>query len=235
MKTINIDSNINVSRSEFLDIIKELPKSSFEICFKYKSNFLNTKNIRDFIGFIFDYYGFSEMWKTRFILIADELNNNAIEYGSRWEEYNELRLNISETGIKNYKIKVEVEDTGKWITNKTATEMCKLAEKKKARWFDNYDSIRWRWLFLIIDQMVDKLYFKDSKKWWLIVWLKKEISLDKETMYCAYSLEERMHTEEKIKKAKEKFEKKAFELDEEHKNILEEFSKEEKERKKKNK
>jgi hypothetical protein len=80
MKTIIIDSKIDISRTEFIDMIKDIPKDSFEICFKYKSNFLNTKNIRDFIGFIFDYYGFSKMWKTRFILIADELNNNAIEY-----------------------------------------------------------------------------------------------------------------------------------------------------------
>jgi two-component sensor histidine kinase len=37
------------------------------------------------------------MWKTRFVLIADELNNNAIEYGSRSNEYNKLRLKIKAT------------------------------------------------------------------------------------------------------------------------------------------
>jgi hypothetical protein len=160
------------------------------------------------------------MWKTRFILIADELNNNAIEYWSRWEEFNELRLEIKATWIENYKIKLEVEDTGRWITNKTASEMCKLAEKKKERWFKNYDSIRWRWLFLIIDQMVDKLYFKDSKKWWLIVWLKKEISLDKETMFCTYYPEWKKDNFKQLEKEEEEFEKKVFELDKKNKIFI---------------
>jgi hypothetical protein len=82
--------------------------------------------------------------------------------------------------------------------------MCNLAEKKKKRWFDNYKSIRWRWLFLIIDKMVDKLYFKDSKDWWLIVWLKKEISLDEETKFCFYN---------NLEKVEETFEKTVEKLD----------------------
>ena len=188
MKTIKIDSNFKMSREEFLDVLNSIPKDSFEICFKYKSDFWNTKIIRDFVEFIFDFFNFPDIWKTRFILIVDELNNNAIEYWTRSWQFNELRIFIKETWIKNYKVKIEVEDTWEWVANKTASEMCKLAEKKKKRWFDNYHSIRWRGLFLIIDRMVDKLYFKDSKKWWLIVWLKKEISLDKETNYYEYPL-----------------------------------------------
>ena len=88
--------------------------------------------------------------------------------------------------------------------------MCNLAEKKKKRWFDNYHSIRWRGLFLIIDKMVDKLYFKDSKNWWLIVWLKKEISLDEETQYCTYS---------SLEEAEETFEKTLEKLDNEEISI----------------
>ena len=210
MKTIKIDSTVNMLKKEFFDILKDIPKDSFEICFKYKSDFWVTKYLRDLVGYIFDYYNFPKVWKTRFILIVDELNNNAIEYWSRMWEFNKLILTIKATWIKNYKIWIEVEDTWRWVANKTATEMCNLAEKKKKRWFDNYHSIRWRWLFLIIDKMVDKLYFKDSKNWWLIVWLKKEISLDEETNYCAYP---------NLEKAEETFEETLKKLDNEEISI----------------
>jgi hypothetical protein len=39
MKTIKIDSTVNISKEKFFDILKDIPKDSFEICFKYKSDF----------------------------------------------------------------------------------------------------------------------------------------------------------------------------------------------------
>ncbi|MFZ2256260.1 MAG: hypothetical protein WAW59_00090 [Patescibacteria group bacterium] len=41
-----------------------------------------SKLIRDFIGYIFDKYNVDKLWRGRFVLITDELINNAIEHGS---------------------------------------------------------------------------------------------------------------------------------------------------------
>jgi hypothetical protein len=51
-----------------------------EINFLFKSDFNNAKYLRDFIIVIFDMMGFDPIWKSRFTLITDELNNNSIEY-----------------------------------------------------------------------------------------------------------------------------------------------------------
>jgi anti-sigma regulatory factor (Ser/Thr protein kinase) len=42
-----------------------------------------SKIIRDFVGMIFDAHGITHPWRGRFILITDELINNAIEHGSK--------------------------------------------------------------------------------------------------------------------------------------------------------
>jgi hypothetical protein len=74
---------------------------------------------------------------------------------------------------------LEVEDSWKWKEAKTAAEMRKIKEQKLSKWFNDHKSIRWRWLFLIITKLVDELYFKDAESWWLIVWIKKKIEVDK--------------------------------------------------------
>jgi hypothetical protein len=43
------------------------------------------------------------------------------------------------------------------------------------KWFRNHSSIRGRWLFMIIIKIMDELYFENSQKWWLIVWIKKDL------------------------------------------------------------
>jgi hypothetical protein len=54
----------------------------------------------------------------------------------------------------------------------------KLRKNKQNKIIPN-NSIRWRWLFMIIDKLVDKLYFKDSKNWWLIVGIEKKLRIKK--------------------------------------------------------
>jgi hypothetical protein len=70
----------------------------------------------------------------------------------------------------------QVEDRWNWNSHMTALQMEELRKKKENTIISN-KSIRWRGLFMIIDKLVDKLYFKDSKNWWLIVWIEKELKL----------------------------------------------------------
>lgn len=160
--------------------IKRLAKdlSNIDLDFSYKSDFKNTKDLRDFVDVISDTVWMPEKWKKRFVLIIDEMNNNAIEYWSRETDRNRITIKVVK---KNHilDLKIEVEDTGKWKNPKKAAEMYKLKEEKLKKWFENHNSIRGRWLFLIIENTVDRLYFEDSKEWWLIVWVEKIIDLNK--------------------------------------------------------
>jgi hypothetical protein len=63
------------------DMIKSLfVNDSLEVEFLYKSDYKNTKDLRDFIEIICDILKISLSLKSRIVLISDELNNNAIEY-----------------------------------------------------------------------------------------------------------------------------------------------------------
>jgi len=79
MKNINI-SNL-VTKEERQHIIKSnFDKKWLDICIEYPAIFASSKVLRDFIIEIADFFHFKWMWKSRFTLIADELNNNWIEY-----------------------------------------------------------------------------------------------------------------------------------------------------------
>jgi len=176
MDIINIDDlSPDKINSEFCrSLLKDI--KNINLCFEFKSDFTNTKNIRDCVLNILDILWVSPIWQRRFVLIVDELNNNAIEYWSDKGSINHMYLKI-----KRYddwiNINLEVEDNWNWKCSKTAREMEDLRNKKVSMWFDNHKSIRWRGLFMIITNLVDELYFKDSNKWWLIVWINKIISL----------------------------------------------------------
>jgi len=158
-----------------LDIINSLFKEwLLNIEFIYKSRFENTKDLRDFVDVICSTLKLSDKLKSRIVLISDELNNNAIEYWSDSEWFNFLRINSNiEDWIINFNL--EVEDNWKWRAPKKALDMETMRAHKLKLGYFNHDSIRWRWLFLIIVKLVDRLYFKNSKSWWLIVWVKMKI------------------------------------------------------------
>jgi len=158
--------------------LKRLAKdlTNIDLDFVYKSDFKNAKELRDFVEAISDSIWMPEKWKKRFILVTDEMNNNAIEYWSRWEDQNRISIKMIKEK-KVLQIEVEVEDSWKWKSPKNAEEMYKIKEEKMKKGFWQETWIRWRWLFLIIENTVDKLYFQDSKKWWLIVWVQKNIDL----------------------------------------------------------
>ena len=158
-------------------IKKLIFKWSLEVEFSFLSNFKHTSFIRNIILIIWKLTSLNNICKNRLILIIDELVNNAIEYWSKEWETNKLRIIIKKKKGLVY-FNIEIEDTGNWKKHHTAEEMEQIREKKLNIWFDWYNSIRWRWLFMIITNLVEKLYFKDTKSWWLIVWVEKTIIND---------------------------------------------------------
>lgn len=145
--------------------------NSLELEFIYSSNFWNTKMLRDFLELICKEIWFDSIMSSRIVLITDELNNNAIEYWSSENWINKLRISFLKNDNK-INLNLEVEDDGKGRKPKTALDMETLRAHKLKLWYFNHDSIRWRWLFLIIVKLVERLYFRNSKEWGLIVWVK---------------------------------------------------------------
>jgi len=167
MYSINID--LLPSEADKINIIeKNIVKDSIALSFCYGSNFKNTRVIRRFVELMSVRIWMSEEWVNRMILIVDELNNNAIEHWSTDESGSEMRIELQK--IENYiLVSIEVEDSWTGPNPKKAMDMQKLRADAEDRWFKHHTSIRWRWLFLIISQLVDNLYFKDSLQGWLIV------------------------------------------------------------------
>lgn len=172
---ISIDIN---NLSDTLDkrkiISKHIDDMNLDIEFIYGSHFKNAKILRDFIEVIWKIVNLPDKNMARFVLVIDELNNNAIEYWSSECWKNKLRIKI----INNWKsldFTIEVEDNWQWINNKNALEMETLRAHQLKLWYWTHDSIRWRGLFMIIVNSVDRLYFKDAETGWLIVWIKKSM------------------------------------------------------------
>ena len=97
-------------------------ENNLDIEFLYVSDFRSAKILRDFVEVICHRFMIDPITLSRFILIVDEMNNNAIEHGSKKGDINKLRFKIcEENGIQN--IQIEVEDSGRGRDHKTALEM----------------------------------------------------------------------------------------------------------------
>ena len=171
-----IDDNFSYN-TKFLEKLNVKEKS--EICFSYISDFRSAKIIREFVSDLCVNLWIDKIWEWRLILIADELNNNAIEHWSLQWEYNKIRVTIIPIE-KWFDLFIQVEDSWNWKAHKTSKQMILLRNKKKLSWFFKNNWIRWRWLFMIIEKLVDKMYFKDSSEWGLIVWIEKKLEIKKD-------------------------------------------------------
>ncbi len=149
-----------------------------EISIAYDSDFRSAKTLREFVDSLCKMYGVSPKWRTRLVLIIDELNNNAIEYGSQKGDTNYLYIKLQKQDLNTLSISADVTDTWRWNSAKTAKDMRDLQKQHENKNFSSHKSIRGRWLFLIISHLVDTLYFKDHIGWWLTVGIKKVLSQD---------------------------------------------------------
>lgn len=150
-----------------------------EVTFLFRSHFSNTKLLRELIIKILQKANAPVLWQNRFMLIVDELNNNAIEYGSLEWDLNKMMVFIQQRD-ENIEISIEVQDSWKWALAKTAQDMLEIKDQRIQKWFENHQSIRGRWLFLIIVKLVDQLYFKDAPDGGLIVWVHKKLPLEQQ-------------------------------------------------------
>ena len=175
MHSINIDNLQNpFNEANFISDI--MIDKNIDIEFVYESDFKNTKILRDFIEVICFQLWFQHKDISRFLLIVDELNNNAIEHWTEVGWKNKIRIKSIDKW-DSIDIVIEVEDTWKGSNPKSSIEMETLRAHQLKLWYGSHDSIRWRGLFLIIVKSVDRLYFKEANSWGLIVWIKKNVKI----------------------------------------------------------
>lgn len=148
-------------------------KDIIEIQISYLSSFKSAKILRDIVDTICKSAWINPKWRTRLVLIIDEINNNAIEYGSLEGEINTFNLILKKENVSKFYIESYVSDTGNGSHWKTARDMQDLKRAHQNKDFSCHKSIRWRGLFLIISQLVDTLYFNDNENWGLTVGIQK--------------------------------------------------------------
>lgn len=173
--------NFDISNIEYQDLIDFVDENikdfnNFEISITFKADYNQSKMIRLLVSYFFEKINLNNPWKWRFSLLSDELMNNSIEYGSAPLDKNifTLRFLVKD---KNLYINIEVADTGRWVWAKTSVQMEEIKQQKEIEWFEGFLWKRWRWLFQLINNIVDDIYFKDRAEWWLIVWVTKKIDL----------------------------------------------------------
>ncbi len=172
---------IYVNAPEFLGKDREktlwnyINDNTIDLNLEYDSDFKSAKILRDIAHICTKNLGMEEKWASRIILICDELNNNAVEYGSLKGEKNYMRLKLQKTS-KDFHISIEVEDTGHGSHAKKSAHMEQIRTEKLQNGFEKYHGIRGRGLFMIITNLVDNLYFKDSSSGGLVVGIEKTIT-----------------------------------------------------------
>lgn len=79
MKRLELDfiSSYSDKQELFQSLLEE---NEMHICISYISDFKNAKILRESVDAMCQVFGISPKWRTRLVLITDELNNNAIEY-----------------------------------------------------------------------------------------------------------------------------------------------------------
>ncbi len=173
MFSLNID-NLDKTFDKSGFISEQMEDKNIDIEFIWCSCFSNAQTIRIFVELIFTLLWFDKRDVSKFILVIDELFNNAVEYWTKEGDDNKIRIKSINTK-DNLEIIIEVEDRWNWKKHKTALEMETLRAHRLKRWYGNHDSIRWRGLFMIAVKTVDRVYFKDTSEGGLIVWLRKKI------------------------------------------------------------
>lgn len=165
----------NFNDTNFVSSLLEGGDCELQVC--YPSEFPNAKILRELVDLIAKNFGVSPKWRTRLVLIVDELNNNAIEYGSALWDTNILSVSMKHEEDNFLEVNISTQDSGTGAKTKSAADMEKMREESEWKNFSEHHSIRWRGLFLIISHLVDELYFKDAEDKGLIVGFQKKLDL----------------------------------------------------------
>ncbi len=149
--------------------------SNVDIEIEFGTDHSQSKILRDFVGQIFDAHGITAPWKGRFILITDELVNNAIEHGSAQDDLDSCIVRAGKGPDGNFSISLEVHDTGNGKDSEKAKDMIAIRNAHVPATEAVYMEKRGRGLFYITEKLVDTMEFAESPRWGLAVKVEKKI------------------------------------------------------------
>lgn len=171
---------LNIAHKDYNEamdyILKNIEDISHIDCsIEFNADHSQSKIIRDLVGMIFDSQNIYTPWRWRFILITDELINNAIEHGSMKDDLDVCVIHAGKKEDGIFRISLEVHDTGKGKDSGNIQDISKIMETHtRHKWV--YMGKRGRGLFHITEKLVDSLTFSKSPIWWLAVRVEKAIS-----------------------------------------------------------
>jgi anti-sigma regulatory factor (Ser/Thr protein kinase) len=122
---------LNISHLSYTEALKSILDSVGDIhnvsChIEFGADHSQSKIIRDFVGMIFDAHDIHVPWRGRFILITDELINNAIEHGSIEDDLDSCIIEARRDESNVFRISLEVHDTGKGKDSGNIQDMSKV-------------------------------------------------------------------------------------------------------------
>lgn len=151
-----------------------------ECIIHYISDFRSAKILREITDMLCKNFGMIPKWRTRIVLILDELHNNAIEYGSSTGDINTFLFRLERKTNNIFRLEASVIDSGFGPKAKKAFQMEQIRKEHENEDFSHHSSIRGRGLFLIISQLVDALIFDDVPDRGLKVTVVKDLILEEE-------------------------------------------------------
>lgn len=172
--------HVNIATNTYEDALILLERScpdlqSVDIEIEFGTDHSQSKILRDFVGRIFDAHGIFAPWKGRFILITDELVNNAIEHGSAAWDLDSAIIRAGKGSDGCFSISLEVHDTGRGPDSSKAKDMVTIKEAHTQDGDEVYMEKRGRGLFHITEKLVDTMSFDVSPRGGLAVKVEKRI------------------------------------------------------------
>lgn len=171
---------VNIAGKEYAIAMNLLEKmhpnlSTVDIEIEFGTDHSQSKVLRDFVWRIFDAHGVFAPWRGRFILITDELVNNAIEHGSALWDLDTCIIKAWRWDDGLLSMSLEVHDTGNGKDSEKAKDMIAVKHEHTPDGDAVYMEKRGRGLFYITEKLVDTMEFSASPKWWLAVKVEKKI------------------------------------------------------------
>ena len=104
-----------------------------ECIIHYISDFRSAKILREITDMLCKNFGMIPKWRTRIVLILDELHNNAIEYGSSTGDINTFLFRLERKTNNIFHLEASVIDSGFGPKAKKALQMEPALRKERDR------------------------------------------------------------------------------------------------------
>ena len=154
--------DINRKKADYLirKMEEEMHCETFSMQILFPNRNAYVAMIRDSLRHLFSNYPLDNKSIGRLIVVADELMNNAVAYGSDEGDINQFRIRIRLCD-NSIRVCYEVQDTGNNLDSRSAQQMKSLIAKNAETWHLDLTRQRGRGYHLVTD-ICSRLEFRDA-------------------------------------------------------------------------